>query len=55
VTWLNFGGLPYDRVQRLILTAEFVIEREAEVAQSIPHVVAAIAHCTTMLKEIFFD
>jgi HipA-like protein len=46
---------PYDRVQRLILTTEFVIEREAEVAQSIPHVVAAIAHCTDMLKEVFFD
>jgi len=46
---------PYDRVQRLILTAEFVIKREAEVAQSIPHVVVAIAHCTTMLKEVFFD
>ncbi|MEI8168610.1 MAG: HipA domain-containing protein [Rhodoferax sp.] len=46
---------PYDRLQRLILTAEFVIEREAEVAQSIPHVVAAIAHCTNMLKEVFFD
>lgn len=46
---------PYDRVKRLILTAEFVIGREAEVAQSIPHVVAAIAHCTNMLKEVFFD
>lgn len=46
---------PYDRLQRLILTAEFVIKREAEVAQSIPHVVAAITHCTNMLKEVFFD
>ncbi|OGB35125.1 MAG: phosphatidylinositol kinase [Burkholderiales bacterium RIFCSPLOWO2_12_FULL_61_40] len=46
---------PYDRLQRLILTAEFVIGREAEVAQSIPHVVAAITHCTNMLKEVFLD
>lgn len=46
---------PYDRLQRLILTTEFVIERDAEVAHSIPHVVAAIAHCTNMLKEVFFD
>jgi serine/threonine-protein kinase HipA len=46
---------PHDRLQRLILTTEFVIKREAEVAQSIPHVVAAIAHCTNMLKDVFFD
>ena len=46
---------PYDRLQRLILTAEFVIGRGADVAQSIPHVVAAIAHCTNRLKEGFFD
>lgn len=46
---------PYDRVQRLILTAEMVIRRETEVAESIPHVVAAIQHCTDMLKEVFFD
>jgi serine/threonine-protein kinase HipA len=46
---------PRDRVQRLILTAEMVIRREAEVAESIPHVVAAIQHCTDMLKEVFCD
>lgn len=46
---------PRDRVQRLILTAEMVIRREAEVAASIPQVVAAIQHCTDMLKEVFFD
>ena len=46
---------PHDRVQRLILTAEMVIRREAEVAASIPQVVAAIQHCTDMLKEVFFD
>ncbi|APW42963.1 type II toxin-antitoxin system HipA family toxin [Rhodoferax saidenbachensis] len=46
---------PRDRVQRLILTAEMVIRREAEVAESIPHVVAAIQHCTYMLKEVFLD
>jgi serine/threonine-protein kinase HipA len=46
---------PVDRVQRLILTAEMVIQREAEVAESIPHVVAAIQHCTDILKEAFFD
>jgi serine/threonine-protein kinase HipA len=45
---------PHDRVQRLILTAEMVIRREAEVAESIPHVVGAIQHCTDMLKEVFF-
>ena len=46
---------PHDRLQRLILTAEFVIQREAEVAQSIPHVVTAITHSINMLKEVFFD
>ena len=46
---------PRDRVQRLILTTEMVIRHEAEVAESIPHVVAAIQHCTDMLKEVFFD
>jgi serine/threonine-protein kinase HipA len=46
---------PYDRLQRLILTAEFVIEREREVTEAIPQVVAAIRHCTDMLKEVFFD
>lgn len=46
---------PGDRVLRLILTTEMVIRREAEVAESIPHVVAAIQHCTDMLKEVFFD
>ena len=46
---------PHDRFQRLILTAEFVIQREAEVAQSIPHVVTAITHSINMLKEVFFD
>jgi hypothetical protein len=39
----------------LILTAEFVIQREAEVAQSMPHVVTAITHSINMLKEVFFD
>jgi len=46
---------PFDRVQRVILTAEMVIRQEAEVAASIPHVVAAIEKCTNMLKEVFFD
>ena len=46
---------PRDRVQRLILTTEMVIRNEAEVAESIPHVVTAIQHCTDMLKEVFFD
>lgn len=46
---------PHDRLQRLILTTEMVIQREDEVAESIPHVVAAIQHCTGMLKEVFFD
>ena len=46
---------PRDRVQRLILTAEMVIRREAEVAESIPHVVVAIQHCADMLKDVFFD
>lgn len=46
---------PRDRVQRLILTAELVIRREAEVAESIAHVVAAIQHGMDMLKEVFFD
>jgi serine/threonine-protein kinase HipA len=38
---------PYDRVQRLILTAEVVIRCEAETAASIPQVVAAIEHQTS--------
>jgi len=46
---------PGDRMQRLILTTEMVIRREADVAESIPHVVAAIQHCTDMFKETFFD
>lgn len=46
---------PRDRVQRLILTTEMVIRHEAEVAESIPHVVTAIQHCTDMLKEVFLD
>jgi serine/threonine-protein kinase HipA len=46
---------PRDRVQRLVLTTEMVIRHEVEVAESIPHVVAAIQHCTDMLKEVFFD
>ncbi|MES2400664.1 MAG: type II toxin-antitoxin system HipA family toxin [Pseudomonadota bacterium] len=46
---------PTDRIQQLILTAEMVIQREAEVIESIPHVVTAIRHCTNMLKEAFFD
>jgi hypothetical protein len=37
------------------LTAEFVIERETEVTEAIPQVVAAIRDCTDMLKEVFFD
>jgi hypothetical protein len=32
-----------------------VIRHEAEVSESIPHVVAAIQHCTDMLKEVFLD
>ena len=46
---------PHDRVQRLILTTEMVIQNEAEVAASIPKVVAAIQHCTDVLKDVFFD
>jgi serine/threonine-protein kinase HipA len=46
---------PQDRVQRLILTAEMVIRQEAEIAASIPQVVAAIKHCADMLSQVFFD
>lgn len=46
---------PKVRLQELIQTAEMVIRREDEVAESIPHVVAAIEHCSDMLKEVFFD
>lgn len=57
---LDFGRVcqvanPRERVQWLILTAETVIRREAHVAESIPHVVAAIQHCTDMLKDVFLD
>ena len=46
---------PRRRVQELILTTEMVIRQEAEVANSIPQVVAAIEHSTDMLKAVFFD
>ena len=46
---------PRDRVQELIMTAGMVIRREEEVAESIPHVVAAIERCMDLLKEVFFD
>ncbi|MGB4117775.1 MAG: type II toxin-antitoxin system HipA family toxin [Polaromonas sp.] len=46
---------PRDRMQELIQTAEMVIRREAEVAESVPHVVAAIERCMDTLKEVFFD
>lgn len=57
---LDFGQVcqvadPRNRVQELILTAEMVIRQEAEVAHSIPLVVAAIEHSTDMLKAVFFD
>ena len=48
-------AVPYDRVQRLILTTEMVIRQEAEIAESIPQVVAAIKQCTGMLSQVFFD
>ena len=46
---------PKHRLQELIMTAEMVIRREEEVAESIPHVVAAIERCMDLLKEVFFD
>jgi len=46
---------PNVRVQRLILTTEMVLRQEAEIAESIPQVVAAIGHCTDMLKKVFLD
>jgi serine/threonine-protein kinase HipA len=46
---------PRNRVQELILTAEMVIRHEAEVAESIPHVVEAIQSCTEKFKQVFFD
>lgn len=46
---------PQDRVQRLILTTEMVIRQEAEIAASIPKVVAAIKHCADTLSQVFFD
>ena len=57
---LDFGQVcqvagPRERVQELILTAEMVIRQEAEVAHSIPHVVAAIEHSIDTLKAVFFD
>ena len=44
---------PYDRIQRLILTTEFVLREEFEIAESIPHVVDAITASTNMLAEVF--
>lgn len=46
---------PYDRLQQLILTTEMVIRQEAEIAESIPQVVAAIKHYTDLFKAVFFD
>ena len=44
---------PRDRMQRLILTTEFVLREEAEIADSVPHVVAAITRSAEMLAQVF--
>ncbi len=45
---------PQDRIQQLLLTTEYVLKNEAEVAETIPNVVRAIQHSTEMLAEVFF-
>lgn len=46
---------PHDRIRHLILTAEFVIQRETEVAETIAPVVVAIRQSMDMIKEVFFE
>jgi serine/threonine-protein kinase HipA len=45
---------PRDRIQRLLLTAEYVLRSEADIAESIPHVVCAIQAEIDMLSAVFF-
>jgi serine/threonine-protein kinase HipA len=46
---------PRNRIQELILTAEFVLKREEEIVAGIPHVSQAIEHAIGLLKDAFFD
>lgn len=46
---------PDDRVQRLILTADYVIRTEEDVAESVPHVVKAIRESLGMFESAYFD
>jgi hypothetical protein len=46
---------PREWLQRPIRTAEMVVRRAVEVAASIPHLIAAIQHCTDRPKEAFLD
>jgi serine/threonine-protein kinase HipA len=46
---------PRNRIQELILTAEFVLRREEEIVAGIPHVSRAIEHAIGLLKDAFVD
>jgi serine/threonine-protein kinase HipA len=46
---------PRNRIQELILTAEFVLRREEEIVAGIPHVSQAIEHSIGLLKDAFVD
>jgi serine/threonine-protein kinase HipA len=45
---------PRDRIQRLLLTAEYVLRSESDIAESIPQVVRAIQAEIDMLSAVFF-
>lgn len=46
---------PVDRIQQLMLTTDFVLRKEEEVAHSVPHVVQAIRASLEMYEKAYFD
>lgn len=46
---------PADRVRQLILIADFVLRREGELCESIPHVVSSIRTSLEMFERVYFD
>ena len=43
-----------NRIQQLLLTAEYVLKSETEIVDAIPHLVHAIQHGIDMLSDVFF-
>lgn len=46
---------PVERIQKLMLTADYVLRKEEEIAQSVPHIVRAIRASLEMYEAAFFD